>query len=53
MSGLNLILNKLKMDMYIQKYRFATNEFKYDGDGEKIQHTLWHQVITGINLQKK
>ena len=35
------------------KISLATNEFKYDGDGEKIQHTLWHQVIAWNKLAKK
>ena len=35
------------------KISLATNEFKYDGEGEKIQHTLWHQVIAWNKLAKK
>ena len=34
------------------KISLATNEYKYDADGEKIQHTLWHQVIAWNKLAK-
>ena len=46
-------IEQTKNGLVYTKISLATNEFKYDGDGEKIQHTLWHQVIAWNKLAKK